>query len=111
MAGTARMVPAISPLRTSCAISPGTSGDLQQLELALLGLLVAELGVEDVTDLVELARPAGAFVVDLFALGEQAEPVHGAVDTCPCALRDLPHVVADGRAGRLALGVGDGERH
>src|SRR2546427_2101176 len=111
MAGTARIVPAISPLRTSCAISRGTSADLQQLEPALLGLLVAELRVQDVADLVEVARPAGAVEVDLLALREQLEAVDRAVHARAAALRDLPHVVADRGARRLAPGVRDGQRH
>src|SRR5437588_8797955 len=109
MAGTARIVPAISPLRTSCAISRGTSADLQQLEPALLGLLVPELRVEDVADLVEVARSAGAVEVDFLALREQPEPLGRAVHAGAPALRDLPHVVADARARGFPPGVGDGE--
>src|SRR5438552_12826923 len=108
MAGTARIVPAISPLRTSCAISRGTSADLQQLEPALLGLLVPELRVEDVADPVEVARAAVAVEIDFLPLRDQLEPLRRAVHAGAPALRDLPHVVPDARARRLALGVRDG---
>src|SRR6267143_2370788 len=111
MAGTARTVPAISPLRTSCAISRGTSAELQQLEPALLRLLVPELRVEDVADLVEVARSAGAVEIDVLALREQLEPLGRAVHAGAPALRDLPHVVADARARGLPPGVRDGEDH
>src|SRR5260370_40570662 len=111
MAGTARIVPAISPLRTSCAISRGTSADLQQLEPALLGLLVPELRVEDVADLVEVARSAGAVEIDFPPLREQPEPLGRAAHAGAPALRDLSHVVADARAPGLPLGGRDGEGH
>ena len=86
------------------------SGDLQELELAALDLLVAELAVEDVADLGEVAGAAGALVVDLLALGQELQPVDGAVDLGAGALRDLADVVPDRRAGGLALGLGDGQR-
>src|SRR5215471_17180914 len=114
MAGTARMVPATRPFTTSCRIcgSRGdpASGDLQQLELALLGLLVAELRVEDVPRLGEVAGPARALVVDLLVLREELEPVDCAVHLGPRPLGDLADVVFDGGARRLA-GAGDGEAH
>src|SRR5689334_10715573 len=94
MAGTARIVPAISPLRTSCAISRGTSADLQQLELPALGLLVAKLGVEDVADVVELARSAGPVEVHVLAARQHLEPLDGALHARAVALRDLPDVIA-----------------
>src|SRR2546429_5426715 len=110
MAGTARMVPAIRPLRSSCAISRGTSGDFQQLELALLGLLVAELRVQDVADRVEVARPARAVEVDLLALREPLQPLHRALHARATALRDLSHVIADGGPRRFAFRMRDGQR-
>src|SRR5215470_9997367 len=115
MAGTARMVPATRPFTTSCRIcgSRGrsrASGDLQQLELAFLGLLVAELRVEDVPRLGEVAGPARALVVDLLVLGKELEPIDRAVHLRPRPLGDLADVVLDGGAGRLA-GAGDGETH
>src|SRR5262245_19398526 len=110
MAGTASTVPATSPLSTSCATSPHTSDHLHEDELAALGLLELDLTVEDVTEIGEVARTAGALVVDFLALGQELQPVHRAVDFRARALRDLPHGVADGRAGRLALGPRDGER-
>src|SRR5215475_11236449 len=115
MAGTARMVPATRPFTTSCRNCgsrgrSGASGDLQQLELALLGLLVAELRIEDVPRLREVAGPARALVVDLFVLGEELEPVHRAVHLGPRPLGDLADVVLDGGARRLA-GAGNGEAH
>src|SRR5260370_7140224 len=111
MAGTARIVPAISPLRTSCAISRGTSADLQQLEPALLGLLVPELRVEDVADLVEVARSAGAVEIDFLALREQLEPLGRAAHAGAPALRDLPHVVPDPRPPALPLPLRDADAH
>src|SRR5215470_18382727 len=73
-------------------------GDLQELQLALLGLLVPELRVEDVPGFREVAGPARAVVVDLLALGEKLEPVDGAVDPGARALRDLADAVLDRRA-------------
>src|SRR6185503_1455075 len=112
MAGTASTVPATRPLTTSCAISPrSTSDHLHEGELATLGLLEADLAVENVADVGEVARAAGALEVDLLALGQELQPVDRAVDLGPRALRDLPHGVAHGGAGRLALGPGDRQRH
>src|SRR5262250_1507488 len=93
MAGTARTVPATRPLRTSCATSPTTSDHLHEDELAALGLLELDLAVEDVADVGEVARPAGALEVDLLALGQELQSVHRAVDLGARALRDLPHGV------------------
>src|SRR5436309_11037367 len=105
MAGTARIVPAINPLRRSWS----ASANFQELELPLLGLLVSELAVEDVADLGEVARPAGALVVDGLALRDELEALDGALDLDARALRDLAHVVPDRRAGGLALGLRQGE--
>src|SRR5262245_29722501 len=111
MAGTASTVPATRPLTTSCATSPQiTSDHLHEDELANLGLLELDLTVEDVADVGEVARAAGALVVDLLALGQELQPIDRAVDLRPRALRDLPHGVAHGGAGGLALGPGNGER-
>src|ERR1043166_437430 len=114
MAGTARMVPATRPLTTSCAVSSSgtlTSDQRHELELASLRLLEADLAVEDVAGLGEVARPAGALVVDRLALAEQLQPLDGAVHLRAVALRDAAHVVLDGGAGGLALGVRDGQQH
>src|SRR5690242_4214281 len=114
MAGTASTVPARSPLTTSCAASSrgtATSDELHELQLAALGLLELDLAVEDVADIGEVARPAGALVVDGLALGQQLQPLDRAVDLHTVALRDLSHVVLDGGAGGFALGVGDGQHH
>src|SRR5690242_394723 len=111
MAGTARIVPATRPLTTSWAISPSTSDHLHELELRALRLLDADLAVEDVADLGEVAGPAGALVVDLLALGEELQPLDGAVDLDASALRDLPDRVADAGARGLALGPGNGQHH
>src|SRR5882672_4278238 len=105
MAGTARTVPAISPLTRSWS----SSGNFQELELSLLGLLVSELRVHDVADLGEVARAAGALVIDRLALGQELEALDRALDLDARALRDLACVIADGGASRLALGVRDGE--
>src|SRR5687767_6519466 len=114
MAGTASAVAAITPLTTSCGTSPSRaatrSGDLQKLELALLGLLVSELRVEDVADLVELARPAGAVEIDGPALRDELQSLHGALDLGARALRDLAHVVLDRGAARVALRLREGQR-
>src|SRR5438093_4239949 len=107
MAGTARTVPAISPLTRSWS----SSGNFQELELSLLGLLVADLGVHDVAHLGEVARAAGALVVHRLALAEELEALHRALDLHARPLRDLAHVIADGGARGLALGVRDREQH
>src|SRR5262245_11585470 len=110
MAGTASTVPATRPLTTSCTISPNTSDHLHEDELAALGLLELDLAVEDVADVGEVARTAGALVVDLLALGQELQPVHRAVDLGAGPLRDLSHGVTHGGSGGLALGPGDGQR-
>src|SRR5689334_23029371 len=110
MAGTARMVPATRPLTSSCGISPdGTLDQLHELELGALRLVEADLAIQDVADLGEVARAAGALVVDLLALGHLLETLDRAVDLDPTALGDPAHGVADGGAGGIALGPGDGE--
>src|SRR2546421_1584646 len=111
MAGTASTMPATRPFTRSCASSLPTSDQLHELELASLRLIEADLAVEDVAELREVAGAAGALVVDVLALREELQAFDGVVDLDAAALRDLPHVVADGRAGRLALGVGDGQEH
>src|ERR1051326_5121596 len=98
MAGTASTVPDTTPLTTSCATSSNgtaTSDELHELQLAALRLLELDLAIHDVTDVGEVARPAGALVVDGLALGQQLEALDGAVDLHAVALRDLPHVVLD----------------
>src|SRR2546422_9773273 len=107
MAGTARTVPAISPLTRSWS----SSGNFQELELPLLGLLVAELGVHDVADVGEVARAAGALVVHRLALAEELEALDRALDLDARPLGDLAQVIANGGAGRLTLGGRDGEQH
>src|SRR4030095_12561755 len=111
MAGTASTVPATRPLTTSCAISPNTSDHLHEGELATLGLLEADLAVEDVADLGEVTRTAGALEVDLLALGQELQPLDGAVDLGARALRDFSHGVAHRGAVGLALGPRDGQGH
>src|SRR5262245_4998494 len=113
MAGTARTVPATRPLTTSWAVSSTgtlTSDELHELELAPLRLVEADLAVEDVADVGEVARTARALVVDRLALGEELEALDGVVDLDAVALQDAAHVILDGRAGRLALGVSDGQQ-
>src|ERR1700730_18805185 len=110
MAGTARMVPATRPCRRSWSVSPsiGSEGG-DDLELTRLSLLEADLAVDDVSGVGEVARPARALVVDRLALGEHLEPFDRAVHPDPRALGDLPYVVAHRGSGRLAPSVGDGE--
>src|SRR5688572_18971561 len=103
MAGTASTVPATRPLTRSWAISPSTSDHLHELEPGALRLVEADLAVEDVADLGEVAGAAGALVVDLLALGQQREPLDRAIHLDAAALRDLAHGLAHGGAGRLAL--------
>src|SRR5688572_23044450 len=101
MAGTARIVPATRPFTSSCGTSASTSDQLHDLELGPLGLIEADLAVQDVAGLREVAGPAGALVVDLLALGQQLQPGDGAVHLGAAALGDLPHGVANRRAGGL----------
>src|SRR5450755_1651486 len=112
MAGTARMAPAIMPLTTSCATSASNggiarSGDLQQYELAAADLVIAELAVEDVADVGEVAGAARALVVDFLALRKQLQAFHRAVDLGAAPLRNLAHVVVNASA-RCHLRLGDG---
>src|ERR1700730_3267853 len=114
MAGTARMAPAIAPLTTSCVSSTSTggiarSGDLHQCELAAADLVVAELAIDDVADVGEVAGTACALVVDLLALREQLQSVDRAVDLRAAALANLAHVVVDGDTCRR-FRLGDGQR-
>src|SRR4051812_17539264 len=114
MAGTASTVPATRPLTTSCAVSSSgtlTSDQLHERELAPLRLVEADLAVEDVAGLGEVAGAARALVVDRLTLAEQLQPLDGAVHLHAVALRDAAHVVLDGGPGGLALGVRDGEEH
>src|SRR4029079_16272486 len=62
-------------------------------------------------DLGEAARPAGALVVDLLALGEPLQPLDGAVDLHARALRDLADRVAVGVPRALALAPRDRQHH
>src|SRR5262249_32150697 len=115
MAGTARMVPATSPLmrswRTSINCGPSSLQDSDLFEFGLLGSIEADLAVDDVADLGEVARAARPLVVDVLALGDQLEPVHRAVHLDAVALGDLADVVPDRCARRLAPRPGDGEQH
>ena len=85
-----------APVRAERAWAPLASGDLHQRELAALDLLVAELAVEDVALVVEIAGPRGAVVVDLLAGRDRLEAVDGVVDRLAAALGDLADVVLDG---------------
>src|SRR5262245_66346648 len=101
MAGTARIVPAINPFRRSWS----ASANFQELELPLLGLLVAELAVEDVADLGEVARPAGALEVDGLALGEGIAALDVALVLAARAMRDIALVLSDRRTGGHVRGM------
>src|SRR5215831_5687365 len=112
MAGTARMVPAMMPFTTSCPTSASEgirSGDLQQHELPVGDLVVAELAIDDVADVGEVAGSARALVVDLGARSDQLQSFDRAIDLLPVTLADLAHVVADAGAG-CNLRLGDRER-
>src|SRR4051794_8290056 len=99
----------MTPLTRICVSSESTgSRDGEELKLAALGDLVAELAVLDVADIGEVARAAGALVVDLLTLAQQLQPFDGGVNLGALALADLAHVVAQRRAGRL-LGFGQGQ--
>src|ERR1051325_6578414 len=112
IAGTARMVPATRPLIRSCPTSPSTGSERgDDLELALLGLLEADLAVENVAGLGEVTRAARALVVDRLALGEQLEPLDRVVDLHARPLRDPAQMVPHRGAGGLPAGVADGEAH
>src|SRR2546430_1185444 len=111
MAGTARTMPATRPFTRSCASSLPTSDQLHELELASLRLIEADLAVEDVAELGEVAGAAGALVVDVLALREERQAFDRVVHLDAVALRDLAHVVANGGAAGLTLGVRDGQEH
>src|SRR5450759_1191685 len=115
MAGTARVAPDMAPLTTSCVTSASNgdiarSGYLHQCELASANLVVAELAVDDVADVGEIAGAARALVVDFLALRAQLQSVHRAVDLGAATLANLAHVVVDGDACRR-LRLGDGQRN
>src|SRR5688500_6782087 len=101
MAGTARMVPATTPFRSSCRTSPSIlrSEQLAGLELAVVHAVEADLAIADVAALREVARSGCALVVDHLALGQELEPVDRAVHLLDVALRDLAEVVLDDRPG------------
>ena len=111
MAGTASMVPATRPLTSELRDLGRTHAQsiFSSLNLPLSACVVADLAVDDVAGLGEVAGPAGALVVDLLALGQELQPFDGVVDLHAAALRDLAHVVADRGAGGLALGLRDGQ--
>ena len=71
---------------TGVARSQHGSSDLHQGRLAGLDLLVAELAVEDVALVVEVARAGRAGVVDLLAGGDRLQPVDRIVDRLAAAL-------------------------
>src|ERR1700730_16764453 len=100
MAGTTNSAPDTRQFTKAWTTRSMRSGDLHQNRLAGLDLLVAELAVEDVTLVVEVARPRRAGVVDLLAGGDRLQPVDGIVDRLATALRDLADIVLDRRAGR-----------
>src|SRR5215470_14063737 len=107
------MPPVTRPLNTYCArggILRGPSGidDRHELGLAFSYLLHAEGGREDVADLVEVARPRGALVVDLLAVGEELGAVRVGVDDRPGRVRDRAEIVLDHRSRHLALAGGQG---
>src|SRR5215207_7083001 len=75
-------------------------GNLHQRELAGLDLVVAELAVEDVALLVEVARPRGTGIVDLAAGHDLLDAVDGVVDLLAARDRRLADVLLDRLAGR-----------
>src|ERR687892_2814725 len=84
--------------------------NLHQGELAGPDLVVAELAVEDVALLVEVARPRGASIVDLAAGHDLLDAVDGVVDLLATGNSRLADVLLDRLAGRR-LAVGDRHQH
>src|SRR5258707_15283998 len=82
------------------------SSDLHHGELAGLDLLVAELAVEDVALVVEVAGARSTGVIDFLARRDRLDAVDGVVDGLAAALRHLADVVLDRRAACVL-----GERH
>src|SRR5262245_14827331 len=85
-----------------------TSHDLQELQLAVHHLHVAEAAALDVPDVGEVARARRALVVDLFAFGEGLQALDRAVDLLAGALADLAYVVLERCPSRL-LRLGDSQ--
>src|SRR6476646_9595108 len=104
IAGAARIAPAITPFRTSCAMSVSTPAlrHLEEPERPVLHMIVAKFAVGDIADVGERARPAGARVLDLLALLQRRQPIDGRVYLGAIAVGDLAHTVTDRGAVRLA---------
>src|SRR5579883_1514159 len=79
MAGTASRVPDTRPLISACRSSMRSS-DLHQHRLPGPDLLVAELAIEDVADVVEVARAGGARIIDLLAGHDRLDAIDRIVD-------------------------------
>src|SRR2546428_7882947 len=110
------MPPVTMPLKTYCAIGgipARASGvdDRHGLGLALSHLLDAEGSREDVADGIEVARPRGAFVVDLLALAQELAAIREGVHDSARRVRDGSQVVFDHRPRHLALARREGQRH
>src|SRR5262245_34366492 len=115
IAGTARMVPDIKPLRISCAtciyqaaehrarvrLQPPWLNDLEETQLPVDHLHVAETAALNVTDIGEVARSGGTLVVDLLALSQELQTLDRAIDLLSRALTDFAHVVLERAAGCL----------
>src|ERR1700730_4417069 len=74
------------------------SSDLHHGELAGLDLLVAELAVEDVALVVEIAGARRTGLIDLLARRDRLDAVRGIVDRLSAALRHPAGVVLYRRA-------------
>src|SRR6478735_8906469 len=107
-AGTAINAPVISPLMSACRkrvtrAGLSGSGDLDQNDLPALDLLVAELRVADIAGLGEVARAAGAVIVDGLLGCDRLQAVNGIVDLGAARrLAGLADRVLDRRTGRIA---------
>src|SRR5262245_42439225 len=78
-----------------------TSDDLEELQLALHHLHVAEAATQDVADLGEVARTRYTLVIDVLARGQHRQALQGAIDLLAATLADLANVVLERAAGGL----------
>src|SRR5712691_7461131 len=102
------MPPVTTPLKTYCAMGgiparPSGVDDRHELGLALAHLLDAEGGREDVADLIEVARPRCALVVDLLSFAQKLRAVRERIDDGAGRVRDRSQMILDHRPRHFAL--------